>query len=289
MQDTSASQLGIRSALRARIPDPLLRMYRRARLGCKAIRWAYWDARDRLLGPRRCSLGPDFDMRLPANAWLDSYSYFIRFKEERAELGQFIETCRPGMTLFDVGAQFGVFSLTACRYGGPSARVVAFEPSPAAARVLRNCLRYNHLEHQVELIQAAVGRQPGRIELRDGGLGYNWQLYFGRGEDSRPHLTLPLVSVDEFCRSRNTRPSHIKIDVEGYEDEVLAGACELLAQVHPLLFLELHNQLLTRRGVRPADVLSRLRELGYRTFMTGGSVADVETAAAPQICRLFCH
>jgi len=62
-------------------------------------------------------------------------------------------------------------------------------------------------------------------------------------------------------------PTHVKIDVEGFEESVLRGGRRLLqSESAPLLFLELHNDMIRAGGRRPEAVLDLVDEFGYQTF-----------------------
>jgi len=65
-------------------------------------------------------------------------------------------------------------------------------------------------------------------------------------------------------------PTHIKIDVEGYEAAVLRGAAEALKQISPVLFLELHNEMVRTDGGNPSAALDLLDQFGYVTFALSG-------------------
>jgi len=70
--------------------------------------------------------------------------------------------------------------------------------------------------------------------------------------------------MDEEIEQHGLEPDLLKIDVEGYEYEVLLGAKRLLEQRKPPICLELHLDLLERRGVEPRRVLAQLESYGYQ-------------------------
>jgi hypothetical protein len=69
-------------------------------------------------------------------------------------------------------------------------------------------------------------------------------------------------------------PTHIKIDVEGYEAAVVRGAKRTLARLAPLLFLELHNEMIHSEGSDPSHVLDDLEEMRYEMFSIDGVKID---------------
>jgi Methyltransferase FkbM domain len=84
----------------------------------------------------------------------------------------------------------------------------------------------------------------------------------GRGDGA----SVPQVSVDQLVVEDGRNPTHLKIDVEGYELAVIEGARQTLQRSHPIVFVEVHNDILQSRGTDPAEVLRALRRDGYHWF-----------------------
>jgi hypothetical protein len=72
-----------------------------------------------------------------------------------------------------------------------------------------------------------------------------------------------MTTVDREMEALGLVPDVIKIDVEGYEHELLRGAQRLLRTRKPVICLELHLDLLERRGISPADLIADLQSHGY--------------------------
>jgi FkbM family methyltransferase len=136
---------------------------------------------------------------------------------------------RPGDLAFDIGAHVGSRTFV---WAGLGARVVAVEPVPQAMRVL-TVLYGRH--PRVQLVQAAVGRQPGRLpmlvcvrEPTVSTLSANWAERMLRERDAfartrwEREVVVPVTTLDVLI-ARHGRPAFCKIDVEGYDLEVLQG------------------------------------------------------------------
>jgi FkbM family methyltransferase len=183
-----------------------------------------------------------------------------RSRAMRALYGRFV---RPGDLVFDVGAHVGDRTLAFRRLG---ARVVAVEPQPDMAKALRLIAGWRS---GVTVIAAAVGREPGRltlhlnrqnptvstasaafVEAADGAEGWRDQ----RWDTS---VEVPVTTLDALIE-RFGRPAFVKIDVEGFEAEVLAG----LSSPVPALSFEFTT---IQRDVAHA-ALDRLEALGRWRF-----------------------
>jgi len=177
-----------------------------------------------------------------------------------------------GATVWDVGAHIGYHSLAFAALVGPAGRVVAFEPNPHNVDRLRQHLERNtDLGERITLMTCALGGMDGEEdfvfspEIDDGrSSGSHLNQAFVPEEptayQSFNQTRVPVVTADTLLRDeRVAAPSIIKIDVEGAEALVLAGAQHLLASLRPVLLIEVHHI------VAMHDTLNILLRLGYRT------------------------
>jgi FkbM family methyltransferase len=197
----------------------------------------------------RVPIGPMRGMRwipesAPNGAWLGQL--------ERAQLDAFVSRIAIGGTVWDVGANVGLYSLPSARAAGPSGAVYAFEPVPANLVYLRRHVQLNKLTN-VHVIAAAAAAISGELRMAPGDSGSEAAV-----KDDGPWI-VPAVSLDEWRAATATAaPGLIKIDVEGAEAGVLAGAAETLRTARPVIFLSLH-------GDQPrSDCRAALATAGYR-------------------------
>jgi len=209
--------------------------------------------------------------------------------EQARELHGFIAECRPDMVLFDVGAHFGLLTLAALHHGGPGARAVAVEPSPGAVRLLRVQARLNGCEERLRVVQACASDEAGVREMISVGvLGDGFFVFPGEEYPERELARTPAVTLDGLSAELGLHPTHVKIDVEGHEGAVLRGARGVLSRSPaPVLFLELHGDLLRGRGESPLDVLGQVTELGYALLSADGAPLDARAAAARPLARII--
>ena len=186
--------------------------------------------------------------------WLGSY------EQQKSIL--FERTVIDGTTVFDVGANVGFYTLLASVLVGALGQVVAFEPVPRNLRYLREHVRRNRLTN-VTVIEAAVSDRSGRATFSEGPNPSEGRL----AEDGS--LTVDTVSIDELVETNAIPPPHcIKIDVEGAEGLVLAGARGVLVQWQPTLFLATHGRVVHETCVE------LLTSLGYALEAIDGPSID---------------
>jgi FkbM family methyltransferase len=157
-----------------------------------------------------------------------------RFVGER---GLVAELVRPEDTVVDVGANIGYYSLLAARIVGPRGRIIAFEPEPDNLVELRMNIEGNGLG-MAEIRPVAVGARAGTVSFLR---GINGGVTDGAGDSGASTVQVPMVALDDVLEGP---VGMIKIDVEGYEGEVLAGARRTIERCKPRLFVEIHPRML---------------------------------------------
>jgi FkbM family methyltransferase len=176
-------------------------------------------------------------------------------QRELALMRRFLEA---GGDMIDVGAHIGMYTVAAAVQLRGRGRVLAFEPNPEARRQLEANLALNACDN-VAVLPVAVAAEPGEALLhvpatRDPSFS---SLGGGRFAESEP-VRVPTATLDDEVVSRGLTPAFVKIDVEGAELDVIAGAEQTLAQ-QPVLLIEVGDD-----SARPVE--ERLRSLGYTAY-----------------------
>jgi FkbM family methyltransferase len=192
----------------------------------------------------------------PARALYRAFSPSQRrdFQQHRALLSAFI---RPEDLVFDVGANIGTRSEIMLSLG---ANVVAFEPQPNCAREVRARGKNGRLI----VVEKAVGSSIGHadLHLKEGSVQASLLSDWQGGPDTGM-LRVPVTTLDEEIK-RFGRPTFCKIDVEGYEGEVIAG---LSMPINAMSF-EYHCNEAGTEKLR--KIFDKLDELGtYETNLIG--------------------
>lgn len=173
------------------------------------------------------------------------------------------EYCSPGMVVLDIGAHYGYFSLLMAKLVAPNGRCMAFEPSVENHEHIQYALRTNNITN-LDIYNVAMGDFNGSTEFALDESGFMGHLV-GRGGGSfqaSQTYSVPVRTLDEFLDELNIGPIDLmKIDVEGAEDAVIAGALDRIQSDRPLLIIEVHQFLPPEVHAQP--FLRRLVDLDY--------------------------
>ncbi len=182
---------------------------------------------------------------------------------EPATTAFFKEVIKPGMTVVDIGANAGYYTLLAARLAGDRGRVYAFEPEPENYAVLVKNVEVNG-HHNVLCRQQAVASESGRVQFFLAGESGAHSLYTGKASPRR-RIMVEATSLDEFFRKDGwPHIDLIKMDIEGAELRALEGMVELVRRAKNLkLIMEFYPRLLRKAGVEPETLLNRLHDMGF--------------------------
>jgi FkbM family methyltransferase len=181
---------------------------------------------------------------------LDLYGEFS-FDEVRL----FAQLVKPGMTVVDVGANIGAHTLYLAQAVSADGTVWAFEPQRLVFQMLCANLALNEIGN-VHALQVGVGSEPGRAHIP--AVDFATSGNFGgialqaSGQDEVQIATIDSVKLSA-CH-------FIKIDVEGMEGDVIAGARETIGRFRPLLYVE------NDRRQNSALLIAQLWDLDYRLY-----------------------
>jgi FkbM family methyltransferase len=175
------------------------------------------------------------------------------------EMGFVLHALRAGDLFFDVGANVGVYTVLASVTG---AKVKAFEPCPSTYRRLLSNINLNNIRPQVDTYACALGAKDGEAD-------FTFHL------DSCNHVVVQdelggervwVQRLDSFFPTwpiRQPRVVVIKIDVEGFEKDVMEGGTNTF-QVADAVIIELLNGSGTRYGYDDWELHGRMLDMGFR-------------------------
>lgn len=212
---------------------------------------------------------PEFDARFalsPASA------LFRRILIEGEYEPQLVRAFRhhfdPQRDVLDIGANVGFFTVLAGQLAA-CGRVLAAEPSRTAAARLRHNLTLNAVAEKVILFEGLLSDRAGERTLN---VIPGREEYSSMGPLVHPSVAgeafvqeiAAATTVDHLVERYQLEPGLIKLDVEGAEALVLAGATRTLREHRPVILSELSDALLRNMGSSGTQVVAQLQELGYR-------------------------
>ena len=173
---------------------------------------------------------------------------------------------RSGMTVVDVGAHVGYWTVLCARSVGPRGRVIAVEPHPGNAALLRSNVARNKLRN-VAVIEAAAATEPGRIMLKPSREGNSGDNRLSRQRDVGDALEVDAVRLDDLLS--DTEVGAVKVDAQGSDHLAIAGMEQTLTRCRPVVFVEFWPDGIRELGDDPAEVLSYYRSLPFRLTIPG--------------------
>jgi len=192
------------------------------------------------------------------------FGWCYAFDYERQTRRIFEKIIKPGMTVVDVGANIGYYTLLAAKLVGGDGRVYAFEPDPSYYSLLKKNIEVNRLSAIAEPFRLAVG-DTGKKSTLFLGIATGTSFFRIPGITGQTVIA-DVVSLDKFFMERNWPAVQIiKIDIEGAEKMALEGMHELLRKNQDLkLIIELNPFCLEIAGTSSEHLLILLSELGFK-------------------------
>lgn len=203
---------------------------------------------------------------------------FLLFKGrwEETETRLFSSLVKEGMTVVDIGANVGYYTLLAARLVGPRGKVFAFEPNPQNFALLSRNVETNGYRN-VALIPRAVSDTSGTAALcidRASSGGHSLSTFRG-GADT---VQVGTVSLDDYFAGKRTVVDVLKMDAEGAEMAIFAGMQHVLARNPDLAMLtEFFPRAMRGLGHRPEEYIRQLVGCGFQIHPIDEDHGEIES------------
>ncbi|MES2963771.1 MAG: FkbM family methyltransferase [Bdellovibrionota bacterium] len=171
----------------------------------------------------------------------------------------------PGDVFIDAGANIGWHTVIGAKLVGPKGRVLAFEPEPKNASLLRRNVEHNSLTN-VEVIEEALTSKPGTLMLHLSEGNFGDHILALEQRTGRATTEVKCTTIDEALAKRGVHAKQlalVKFDIQGSEVDALKGMRMTLSQHRPPLILEYSPKHLRAVGRSFFDVLSFIDLNGY--------------------------
>jgi len=254
---------------------------RRAVVNARRVRWKlHWLLRpDSPFEARRWWGGMRLTLPRSGSA---AAAYYRTFPSESVAR-RFEEVLEPGMTVVDVGAHVGVYTLLAARLVGRTGSVHALEPQGDCCDFIASNAQANGIGN-ITVRREALAAEPGAVDLLVDPRSLGGRIAAAGAEGG---LRLRATTLDEFAEEAEIEQIDLlKLDAAGNEEAVLAGSRDLLARgaIREIVLKLYHPRVIAQR-VGPGEALSPatkvLREAGFNVTLADGSQAgEVELESA---------
>ena len=169
--------------------------------------------------------------------------------------------------VLECGAHHGFTTILIANWVGQRGQVIALEASPGSAKILQDNITRNHLGNVIVKNQAA-SEQTGEIEIFDGS-----NSAVVPGHQRWGTIRVPAVCLDEYAAYK---PTFVKLDVEGFEIQVLKGASQILA-TRPKFEIEVHTDMIRNYGSNADELLYFFDPAHYHLWLQ----TNAESAPQP--------
>ena len=216
-------------------------------------RWASFQGNKMYVNPRDRVITP---LILKDGVW------------EAVESKLFKKVIRKGMTVLDLGANVGWYTLIAAKSAGKSGKVYAFEPDADNCALLRKNVQINGYKNVIVEQKAALDHN-GKIKLflsRDN-LG-DHRTY--DSHDGRKWASAEGIVLDDYFDDNHKKIDVIKMDIQGAEMAALAGMEKIIRANDKLkMLVEFSPSLIEKSGFSPEDFLNRIVQFGFKIRVIG--------------------
>ena len=215
---------------------------------------------------------------------------------EREQTKLFIENIKEGMTIIDIGANIGYYTLIAAKLiGKRKGKVYAFEPELSNFNLLIKNIKLNNYKNVIPILKA-VSDQNGQIKLflsesnREGHRIYNFK-------EGRRFIKVETITLDNFFKNKEKEIDVIKMDIEGAEIAALKGMNNILKVNQKLkLFIEFNPFILSKGSFNPIDLPKKILRHGFKIYIINEKFLKpifnaqiiTQIASKEKIINLFC-
>ena len=176
---------------------------------------------------------------------------------------------KPGDVVFECGTHHGLTAMLLSKWVGAAGKIVTFEINSKNAEIARKNIELNKIDNVI-LEEKGLGSQKSTLKIFDKSnasvtpsnlLSLGWLKNFIYGTNEAEIITL-----DDYAKAQSIMPTFLKIDVEGYEGEVLKGASEIL-KTRPKLEIEIHTEILSRYNTSVKEIFELIESESYQMWV----------------------
>jgi len=199
----------------------------------------------------------------------DYIGHYIYFGFKDNSVSGLLNLVSPNITILDIGANIGFTALNMAKKSQPNGVVYAFEPDPFNFSQLKKNTSQN--KQNVLIQNVGLGSRTDQLKLEV-------NTFNNRGGNrinnaaSANYSVIDIIRTDDFISTNKIeKVDLVKIDVEGFEMQVLLGADQMLKKDKPVMFIELSDNNLREQGSTAKELIQHLTNLGYSCYNAVGN------------------
>lgn len=194
-------------------------------------------------------------------------SLYLRgtFEKEELSLLKNLTKAKESPVIFDIGANIGLHSI-AMAESNPTSRIFSFEPSGSTRKILEYNIQNKHLTDQVKILPFAVSDSIGKASFFQTDDNAYSSLKDTQRKEVIGKTEVDLITIDAFMiREKLPKVDLIKIDVEGFDTEVIKGGLKTFSEFKPDIFIEIYQGI--NSNPDPLETINLLLNIGYKAFL----------------------
>lgn len=210
----------------------------------------------------------NFKININTKNYIDACIYYLGDYEPNLKI-HFKRLIKENDTVLDIGANIGFHTLYFAELTGVNGKIIAFEPIPINFAALENNISLNNFP-QIVSVNKAMGNTNSQMNVHVDKQTQNPGA-FSLFEHGVKNTIIECVKGDDYLRENNTKKvDFIKLDVEGFELEVLKGLAETIKQSNPIIIFEYDYNYQSKVNDDPRAILHFLKTFSYNFFIIDG-------------------
>ena len=210
----------------------------------------------------------NFKININTKNYIDACIYYLGDYEPNLKI-HFKRLIKENDTVLDIGANIGFHTLYFAELTGVNGKVIAFEPIPINFKTLKNNVSLNNFP-RIVLVNKALGNTNSQMNIHINEQTQNPGA-FNLFEDGVRNTIIECIKGDDYLQANSIEKiDFIKIDVEGYEYEVLKGLRQTISRFHPSIIFEYDRNYQLKINADAGLIFDFLKELNYNFYCVDG-------------------
>lgn len=201
--------------------------------------------------------------------WYDSEPASASSEPLNPEFNFIKQITNPGDVVFECGTHHGLTAMLLSKWVGSEGKIVTFEINSKNAQIARQNIELNKINNVI-IEEKGLGSEKTTLKIFDKSnasvtpsnlmsLGWLKNFIYGTNEAE-------IITLDDYAAAQSIEPNFLKIDVEGYEGEVLKGATDILKTL-PKLEIEIHTEILSRFNTSVKEIFELINLERYQAWV----------------------